>query len=214
MPAASATARRPMRRQDRSEVKPLRGLRAPQLRTVDGRADQPVLDPLDRVAERQGRDRRRCPVEPVDNPGDQRGIGKRPRAVVDQHAVRAVGGKRFEAEPHRILPLGTAQDGGQYRQPGNRVLVMALILGPDRHQHASDPRMGREGRDRAAQHGAAAESEILLRQFAAEAGAAPGGNDQGIGRRHGDKLNPTAGRCQPREGLVAAAHVAPQQKLA
>jgi hypothetical protein len=38
----------------------------------------------------------------------------------------------------------------------------------------------------------------LLRQFAAEAGAAPGGDDQGVGRSHRNRLNQCAGARQPR----------------
>src|SRR5438874_4495966 len=83
---------------------------------------------------------------------------------------------------------------------------MALVLRPDRHQHAGDLWMGRERRYGMAQYGAAAQPEILLRQFAAEAGAAPGGDDQGIGRSHRNRLNQRAGSRQQRlRGDMASA---------
>ena len=89
-----------MRRQDRVEMKPLRGLRPPQLRAVDGFADPPRFHALDRVAEPQSRDCCRRLVEPLDDPADQRRVRKGPRAVMDQHALWLVRGERFKAEPH------------------------------------------------------------------------------------------------------------------
>ena len=109
-PAASAIAAssvstlpdgRPVSRQDRREMKALRRLRPPQKRAVDGFADHAVLDALDRVAERQSRDRGRHPIKRIDHPADQPGIRKRPRAVMDQHPVRTA---RRPAPPARAAP--------------------------------------------------------------------------------------------------------------
>ena len=73
----------PMRRQDRLKMEALRCLRPPQFRAVDSLAHQPVFDPLDRIAQRQGRNSCRCPIEPVEHSVDQFGAWKGPGAVMN-----------------------------------------------------------------------------------------------------------------------------------
>ena len=146
----------------------------------------PSVDPLDRVAERQRRDRRRRAVERVDDPVDQRRVGKRPRAVMDQHAVGLVRRQRLEPEPHRILPLGAARHRRQQVEARRRRWSnQRAVLRPDHDLHAGDPRMRRERRR---PHGAARwpppSGEVLLRQGAAEPGAAAGGDNESVSGGH------------------------------
>ena len=173
-----------MRREDRLEMEPLRGLRPPQLRAVDGFPDHAVGDPFDRVAERQGRDRGGRPIERVEDAVDQRRIGKRPRGVVDQHARRIMPDERFEPEAHRILPLGSARHRRQQGEAGNGGSKNVVILLADHDLHPADPGMCRERRHGMTQHRRAAEREILLGQRAAEPCAAAGRDDQGVGCGH------------------------------
>jgi hypothetical protein len=79
-----------VRSEDCGEMEALRGLRPPQSGAGDRPFDEPAFDLFDRVAERQARNRRRCPAEPIDDPVDQSRIGKRPRSVVDYHLFRAI----------------------------------------------------------------------------------------------------------------------------
>ncbi len=108
-----------VRRENGREMKALRGLRAPQSGAVDGVLDPALLNPLHRVAKREGGDRGGRGSEAVEDAVDQRGVGKGARAVVDQHARGIMGDQRFEAEPHRILPLGPARHRRQQREARN-----------------------------------------------------------------------------------------------
>ncbi len=173
-----------MRRQDRVEMKTLRGLRPPQPRPVDRLADKPILDPLDRVAQRQRRDCCWRPVEPVENPVDQRLVRKRPGAVMDQHPRRLALGQRFEAEPHRILSLRATGNRRQHGEAGGGLVENRAVLRPDHDEDTVHPWVRGKGRDHMSQDHAAAEVKILLRQRTAEAGAAAGGHDESIGRAH------------------------------
>ena len=165
-------------------MKALRGLRSPQLGAVDGFPDHAIGDPLDRVAERQGRDRRGRPIERIENPRDQRRVGTGPRGVVNEHARRIIGDERFETEPHRILPLGPARHRNHDREVGHGGSENAAILLADHDLHAGNPGMRRKRRHGMAQDAAAAEREILLGQRAAEPGAAARRNDKSISRGH------------------------------
>src|SRR6185437_10275168 len=81
-----------VRVQDRGEMETLRRLYAPKAGTVDGSGDKPVCGALDRVAKRQPRNGGGAAVEATDDAVDQRGIGKWPSAIVDQHTCRSVRG--------------------------------------------------------------------------------------------------------------------------
>ncbi len=170
--------------EDRIETEALRRLRAPQLGPVEGRADRPVFGALDRVGQGQRWDRRPHPVEPVDHPVDQRRIRKRPRSVMDQHPAGSVGRQRLEPEPHRILPGGAARHRRQHTQARGRSLEPGPVFGPDRHQHAGDPRVPGECRHGMAQHHSVAEGQVLLGQGAPETAASSGGDHQRINLVH------------------------------
>ena len=177
-------------------MKSLRRLRPPQVRAVDCFADYSVLHPLDRVAERQRRDRGRRAVEGVEHPVDQPVAGKRPRAVMDQHAGRVVWDEGLQPEAHRILPLRSSRNRRQQRQPGDCRVEDSAVLAADHDLHAGDARMPRERRDRVAQHGAGAERQVLLGHGAAKPGAAAGGDDKGKNRTHFGNLDRAMPACQ------------------
>ena len=96
--------------EDRTEVKALRRLCSPQSGTVDRLANHPALGALDRVAQGQAGDRRDRLVQTIEDPVDELLIGKRSRPIVNQYALRAIGGQCFEAEPHRVLARRASGD--------------------------------------------------------------------------------------------------------
>src|ERR1051325_8400245 len=110
-----------------------------------------LLDPLDRVAEWKSRDHRRCTVEPVEHPIDQFGAREWPGAVMDQHALGAMLGQGFKAEPYRVLPLRATRRRWQDRDAGKRSVEDRAILRPDHDHDTRNPRMAGERRNRVPQ---------------------------------------------------------------
>ncbi len=120
----------PVRGENEVELEGLRRLHGAQRRAV-GSADDPTLgvDLLDRVGDRGPRHGGAVGYRRLDRAGDERGRGKRPRAVVDQRDVDGEIALRLEAEPHALLPRLAAESRRRQhcarprRQPSNDVLV-------------------------------------------------------------------------------------------
>ncbi len=101
-------------REDRIEVKALRGLGAPQRGAIDRLPNGCALGALDRVAQGQARDRRDRLVQTIDDPVDQSLIRKGPRPIMNEYAVRAIGGQCLEAKPNGVLARRAAGDRRHY----------------------------------------------------------------------------------------------------
>jgi len=170
--------------EDRIEVKALRGLGAPQSSAIDRLPNSSALGALDRVAQRQTRDRRDCLVEAVDDPVDQLPIGKGPRPIMDQDMVGAIGRQCFEPESNRILTGRATGDRRKHSQTGHRLVEQPPVFGPDHNRDICDPRVPGERSDCMAQDIGAAERQILLRQPAAKSTALTRRYYERVNRRH------------------------------
>ncbi len=168
----------------------LRRLRAPQVAPVDRIADPLAGAALDGVDHRHGHEDRRMLRQRRDGAADRSGIDQRPRGVVDQHIVGAFGDQPLQAVQHRPLPRRATVDRRQQLRDavGGRVIEIALRR-MDRDQDARDARMRREGLQAMAQHRPAGERLVLLREVAAKALTAAGGDDKNerARRRHDRK---------------------------
>ena len=163
-----------------AEVEALRRLRPPQVGAVDRRPDRPSSTRLIVSRERQRRDRRRRRSSAVEDAVDQAAIGKRPRAVMDQHALGLVRGQGFEPEPHRILPLGAARRPAAAARGRRRRGRKRLRPRADHDLHAGDRPDGRRSAATAWRSTAPPPSgRYCFGSVAAEPGAAAGGDDEG-----------------------------------
>ena len=109
-----------------SKAKSLRRLRPPQSGAVDRLGDAAVGDRASPCRRAAAPGSRPALVERVEHAVDQRGVGKRPRAVVDQHALGRDAAPGLEAEPHRILPLRAARHRRQQIEPGQRGIIFRV----------------------------------------------------------------------------------------
>ena len=182
--------------EDRVEVKSLRRLGPPQARSGRPSRRMPALDALDRVAERQAGIAAGALSSPSMTRSISAGIGKRPRAIMDQHAARVVSAPALQgraapnpAAPRRRRPAAARSS------PARRCRT-ARGLPAGSRPHAIDPRMRGESSDRMAQDSGAAERQVLLGQRAAKPGAPAGRDDKRIDRAHCRKLNRGTPNCQ------------------
>ena len=157
----------------------LRRLGAPKVAPVDGIADPLAHAALDGVDHRHRDQDGRMLRQRLDGAADGAGIDQRPRGIVDQHIVRLLRRQPFQAVQHRALPRRAAVDRRQQlgNAGGGRVIEIALRR-MDRHHDAGDAGMRGEGLQAVAQHGLAGERLVLLREVAAKALTAAGGDDK------------------------------------
>ena len=109
--------------EDLPVMKSLRRLRAPELGAVEGLDDAALGAALHRVLERQRRNGARRLGQRLEHAVDGGAVEKRPRPVMDQHALGRQPGEALEAEPHRILPRRAARHRRQQVEaPGSCVI--------------------------------------------------------------------------------------------
>jgi hypothetical protein len=178
------TGSRAMRRDDRLEVKTLRRLRPPQGAAVDCRGDAGPVAALHRVAHRQRRNGPVMRAQPGEHAVDDGSVEQRPRPVMDENKIRRRRDEALQAVAHGILTLDPACDRLQQVEPGGCRIVMRAIVGMNDDADGADRRMLDQGPQTVPQHRHPAERQILLRQRRAEAGATPGGDDEGDARGH------------------------------
>ena len=120
-----------------------------------------------------------CCASAVDGAADGAAIDQRPRGVVDQHIVRPLRRQPLQAVQHRALPRRAAVDRRQQLgDAGGRRVIEIALRGMDRHHDAGDAGMRGEGLQAVAQHRLAGERLVLLREVAAKALTAAGGDDK------------------------------------
>jgi hypothetical protein len=160
-----------------AEEEALRRLRAREPLARNGARDGAVRDALQRVGDGDGRDRRRRAGERGDDAVDQPVRHEGAGAVVDEDGGGRVCAHRLERGADARLPRLAPGDPGD---TGSGCLEKRRIVGIDGGDHAADGRVRGKRRRRTLHDGAPAEGEELLRRLAAEAGAAAGGDDDGV----------------------------------
>ena len=103
--AAAALMRSFMGGKNRLEPEALRGLRGEEPVAVDGaRDDAGRVSALQRVGNRQRRQRAAVRLDGGDDPRQQRFVDEGPDAVMDQHLFGRIGGERKQRQARRGLP--------------------------------------------------------------------------------------------------------------
>ena len=173
---------RAMRRQDLGEGKPLGGLGAPQAVAVLRAGDLPVVRALQGIHHGQGGDGPGRGLQRAQYPVDHRGRDEGAGAIVDQHPLRRPLRQALETAQHRLLPLGTAGDRLGKIEPLRRGVVEVAVVGMDHRADPGDAGMRGESPQAVPQQRHPGQLHVLLGQAAAKTLAAPGGDDQRVGR--------------------------------
>ncbi len=136
---AACRGRAAMGASSAGEGEALRRLHQPQRVAVERPVDPAVgIDGLDRIGDRQRRDRRAASFGRRDRARHQRGAGERPGGVVDQDDVGLARSERLEPGAHRSLPGGAAEYRRQNVEPGRRGLELRHIFGVDDRLYEAD----------------------------------------------------------------------------
>ena len=87
--------------QDVGKAEALRGLRPPEVRAIEGGGDPALLvGALEGIRQRHGGDRRRSPLQGLQDGPDGLGRNERPHRIVDQHVVRGMRDEGQQSGPN------------------------------------------------------------------------------------------------------------------
>ena len=103
---------------------------------------------------------------------------------MDEHGIGRESDQAFQAEAGGLLSTAAAGHRLQQFHARERRIAVLAIVRADNHAHRVDFGMVHETAYGVAQQGAAAERQVLLGNFRAEAGAATAGEDQSDAARH------------------------------
>ncbi len=176
-----------VRGEDRREVEALRGLRPPEAVARQRGVREAVLGAPEGIDGGQGGKGRDGGVERGEDGGEQRRRGEGPGGVVDEDAVGGLGGERLEAGEHRSgAGLGACHRAAEagIGEAAEGIVVERAIVGMNDDLHDVEAGKCEERVEGAAQHRAAAETQILLGRGFAEALAPSGSHDQDCGLHH------------------------------
>ena len=153
-----------------------------------------VRDPLDRVAERQRRDRRRARRRARRSPGRS---APRQETAGPRHGSAPAPGlahQRLQPEPHQFLPLGAARHRRQDRQPGDRAYRIRA-RSSSRITTCTPSIRGCVANAATAWRSTVPppSGRYCFGSVAAEPGAAAGGDDYGVGPSHRANLSANRG---------------------
>jgi len=203
-----------MGRRDRPEPERLRRLRAKEALARVGGQHAPLGPAPERVGHGQGGGRGLRRGKRSTETVDQRPRHRRPRAVMDQHALGAGAVECRKARPDRGIAARAArdaQDAGRHQRVG--AVEIIWVKDKDDGREPGGP----ERLERMRQHRPSGEHAPLLGQPPAGAGAAPGGNDDradlhviSIGQLGAPRNHPAAITSAPRQ---AALHWHNAQKI-
>ncbi|GJL89866.1 MAG: hypothetical protein DHS20C03_35750 [Minwuia thermotolerans] len=167
-----------MRIGDCREIEALRGLRADQMFPVLRAGHLVAVDAAETVDHRQGWQDRRTAFQRIADTRDQRIIDKGTRCIMNQHMSWCCAGECGQTRRDRLLPCFTTHDRWQKIEAEKRLIVKVPLPGTDDHLHQVNARVRQERGNSPPQHRLTIQVQILLGQFAAQACAVSGCDNQ------------------------------------
>ena len=167
-----------MRIGDRREMKALRGLCAHQMFPVLCANDPVAVNAAETVHDRQCRQDRRTVRQCIADARDQCVIDQGACCIMNQDMRRSRFGKCRQTCCDRLLSRLTANDRWHQVEITDSLIIQILLPGTDDHQHPVDARMRQERGNGPPQNRLTIQRQILFRQFAAQACAASGCDNQ------------------------------------